>query len=136
MIVFKFLSFALILKDNFWGTKFEIKNSFPSCISIRFPLFIGFHYFDWDINCYSPCFFFEKNFFSSCCSHDIWKFQGQGSNPSHSCGLHHSFSNTRSCTRRVLPETSWIINPLCHSGNSQNIFYLAAFKIFLFFFGF
>ena len=28
----------------------------------------------------------------------IWKFPGQGSNPSHNCDLCHSFGNTRSLT--------------------------------------
>ena len=42
-------------------------------------------------------FFFSFFFFLSCpCS--IWKFPGQGLNPSHSHDLHHSCGNTRSST--------------------------------------
>ena len=31
-------------------------------------------------------------------THSLWKFSGQGSNPSHSCKLSHSYSNARSLT--------------------------------------
>ena len=39
-------------------------------------------------------------------THSIWKFPGQGLNPSHRCNQHHS------CNQH------WILNLACHSGNS------------------
>ena len=36
-------------------------------------------------------------------THSIWKFPGQGSNPSQSCNLHHSCSNTRPLTHCAGP---------------------------------
>ena len=62
--------------------------------------------------------------FGHICS--TWRFPGQGSNPSHSCKLHHSCSNAGSlthCTRAEIeampPKRQWQIpNQLCHSGNS------------------
>ena len=77
------------------------------------------------------CIFFS--FFSHTCS--TWKFPGQELNPSCSCDLRHSCSNTRSLThcaglgiiKPAPTETIWIINSLYHSENSnmyfQNIFY-------------
>ena len=35
-------------------------------------------------------------FFFNGCSHSLWRFPGQGLNPSHSFDLHHSYSNTGS----------------------------------------
>lgn len=49
-------------------------------------------------------------FFSVPPSSDIWKFLGQGSNPSCSCDLCHSCSDARSLTQ------------LCHSGNALIFF--------------
>ena len=49
-------------------------------------------------------FFWFGDFFSHTCG--TWKFLGQGSNPSYSCDLPHSF-NTRSltcCTTQELPK--------------------------------
>jgi len=62
------------------------------------------------------------------CTHGIWKFPGQGSNPSHSCDLHTTAcSNAASLTQcaglRIEPVASQrqccILNPLSHSRNSQ-----------------
>ena len=64
-------------------------------------------------------------------THGIWKFPGQGSNPSHCFDLHHSCSNTRSLTHGsglgiepVPPQWQCHIpNLLCHSGNSKGYFW-------------
>ena len=74
-----------------------------------------------------PCvqlgrFFFF--FFSHTCS--VWKFPGQGWNPSCSCSLRHSCSNAISsthCTRlrveSMLPQRPRrVLNRLCHRGNA------------------
>ena len=64
---------------------------------------------------------------------DIWKFPGQGWNLSHSCDLCHNSGNTGSLTHcaglriepapqqqlELLQRQHWILNPLCHSGNSS-----------------
>ena len=42
---------------------------------------------------------FKNTSFGGCCTHGVWKFLGQGSNPCHSCDLCHSHDNTRSLTR-------------------------------------
>ena len=79
------------------------------------------------------------------CTSSIWKLPGQGSNQSCSCWLHHSHSNVgqshifhlhhsswqcqilnplsgardRTC---ILMDTSQVLNPLCHNGNSPQYF--------------
>ena len=58
-----------------------------SLTSIFTPLLHSFQYHS-----------FVVNFCFCCCTHSIWKFLGQGSNQSHSCGLCHSCSNARSLT--------------------------------------
>ena len=58
----------------------------------------------------------------------IWKFPGQGSNPSHSCNLHHNHSGSLThCTRpgiKPMPpqRQCQILNLLHHSSNSRNGF--------------
>ena len=57
------------------------------------------------LNHHSFFFFFLILFSFFCCTCGIWKFLGQGLNPSHSSYLHHSFGITRSlthCTRLVI----------------------------------
>ena len=67
------------------------------------------------------------------CTHDIWKFQGQGSNLSCNFDLHHSCGNAESLThsaglgiepmpqQRLQPQQRQcqILNWLHHSGNSN-----------------
>ena len=69
-----------------------------------------------------PCFCFF--FFSHTCG--IWKFPGQGLNPRQRCQLHQRCSNAGSlCWTRdhtsASKETTQIINPQCHSGNSPKL---------------
>lgn len=67
-------------------------------------------------------------------THGIRKFPGQGSNPSHSCDLRHSFSNTGSLNPlcqvwgvqpvpqqlpKLLQRQHQVLAPPCHSGNSK-----------------
>ena len=59
----------------------------------------------------------------------IWKFSGQGLNPSHRCKLHAAMATLdplTHCARDLNPHLnsnlshcSQILNPLCHSGNSS-----------------
>ena len=83
-------------------------------------------------------FFFLSGFFSHTCG--IWKFLGQGLNPSQSCNLHHNCQILNPLHRAREPtdastETRQIINPLCHSRNSfPPTFFLFFFFFFLFFF--
>ena len=74
-------------------------------------------------------YFLFFNFFGRTCS--IWKFLGQGTNPSCSFYLHHSCSNTGSLTpipgqgsnpHLCSNPSCQIFNPLRHSGNSASIF--------------
>ena len=65
-------------------------------------------------------------------THGIWKFPGQGSNPSLHFNLCHGCGNARSLTHcagpRIKPEPQqqleplqrrqWILNPRCHCGNA------------------
>ena len=63
------------------------------------------------------------------CTHDIWKFPGQGLNLSRTCNLCHSCSNAGSLNHRaglgIKPTAPcnwrgccWILNALCQSRNS------------------
>ena len=67
-----------------------------------------------------PCTFF----LCICVSHgqiqNIWKFPGQGLNPSHNAKSFHPPSQARDQTPFCSDPShcSWILNPLCHSGNS------------------
>ena len=61
------------------------------------------------------------------CTHSIWKFLGEGSNPSCSCDLRHGCGNAGSLTCCARPRMTasqlwrqlWILNPLHYSGNSR-----------------
>ena len=55
----------------------------------------------------------------------MWKFPGQGSNPSRTSDLCHCYGNTGALTpassgdQLATPEMCWVINRLHHSGNSK-----------------
>ena len=67
-------------------------------------------------------------------TNDIWKFSGQGSNLSRSWDLHHSYGNVGSLTHCTGPGIKpmslqrhrQILNLLCHSRNSQNMYFKSA----------
>ena len=67
--------------------------------------------------------------FLSDCTHGIWKFLGQGSNPSSSCDLRHSCGHPgplAPCSRlgielEPLRRQCWILNLLLYSGNSTDV---------------
>ena len=63
------------------------------------------------------------------CTRGIWKFLGQGSNPSSSCDLRHSCGHPgplAPCSRlgielEPLRRQCWILNLLLYSGNSTDV---------------
>ena len=72
---------------------------------------------------YKKCKFF---LFFFGCIHGIWKFLGQGLNPSCSCGIVCSYSNSGSLTKCVRPglqplllqRQHWILNLLSHTAGT------------------
>ena len=87
----------------------------------------------------SITFQFSQSFFLLFgCIYSIRKFPGQGSNPSNSCNLHHSCSNTRSLIhwagpqiKPVLPQRQCqILDLLCHSRNSLIVFLISEIILF------
>ena len=90
---------------------------FSHCRKARFFCFLL-------INNIAVFYFIFKNYFSHIYS--LWKFLGQELNPSQSWDLHHSCGNLGSLTHcnTTSTGTSWLINPLCHSGNSCTMFIL------------
>ena len=55
-------------------------------------------------------------FIHFCCTCSIWKFPGQESNPGQ--GL-----NPNQFQPMLQPQQCWILNPLCHSGNTQFFYF-------------
>ena len=77
--------------------------------------------------CICTKYFYFFFLFDHTCS--IWKFPGQGSNPSHSCGLCHNCSNAGSLTKDArprikptLPQRQRQILTCCTTGGTPKVF--------------
>ena len=101
---------------------------FFSIWSCHLILFLSFRVVGWAHRGRIPHVSFFFFFFGHACG--ISKFLGQGSNPSHSCELWHGCGSAGSwihCARpgikpEPLKRKHWILNLLCHSGNSSCFF--------------
>lgn len=96
--------------ERLWGWKGETKSRTLEKWAATGPEGVRHHH----QHCFSleglqiRKFLFFFSFFS--CTHGMWTFLGQGSNPScsYSCNLHHSCSNTRSWTHSATEGVSEI----------------------------